>query len=109
MNNFPLTYNAWHLVHLSYNSDSAVNDPSFWVNAISESVSERKTPSGTYLGDSSTNLNIGNSEGTTRTWDGLLDEFRMYDGILPTGWINTEYNNQVNPSTFYSVGLQEIP
>jgi len=102
MVNFPLTFNAWHLVHFSYNSDSVSNDPTFWINAVSEAFTES-----TYLGDSSSNLNIGNNEGASRTWDGGIDEFRMYNGILSADWVSTEYNNQNNPGSFYSIGVEE--
>jgi len=37
-----------------------------------------------------------------------MDEFRMYDGTLSTAWLSTEYNNQNNPATFYTVGTQEM-
>jgi subtilisin family serine protease len=108
MSSFPITYNNWHLVHQTYNSNSAANDAAFWVNGNSEPVTEPNTPSGTYLGDASNNLNIGNTDNTARTWDGKIDEFRIYDGTLSAGWISTEYNNQNNPSSFYTVGVEEI-
>lgn len=39
--------------------------------------------------------------------DATLDEFR-YQNIAPTaGWIETEFNNQNSPSTFYSLGTEE--
>ncbi|MGH9910429.1 MAG: DUF2341 domain-containing protein, partial [Nitrososphaerales archaeon] len=92
MNSFPITYNNWHLLHQTYNSNSAANDAAFWVNAVSQAVTEPNTPSGTYMGDASNNLNIGNTDNTARTWDGKIDEFRIYDGTLSAGWISTEYN-----------------
>ena len=107
MNSFPITYNNWHLVHQTYNSNSAANDAAFWVNAVSQAVTETNTPSGTYLGDSINNLSIGNAYDTSRTWDGKIDEFRIYDGTLSAGWVTTEYNNQNNPAIFYSVGPEE--
>jgi len=108
MVNYPITFGNWHLVHQTYNSDSAANDAAFWVNGNSEPVTERHTPSGTYLGDSNNDLVIGNTANTARTWDGKIDEFRIYDGILSSGWITTEYNNQNDPASFYTVGTQEI-
>jgi len=53
-------------------------------------------------------LSIGNSPTTTRTWDGKIDEFRIYNGMLSAGWISTEYNNQNDPASFYTVGTQEM-
>ena len=108
MNGLPITFNNWHLVHQTYNSDSVANDAAFWVDGNSQPSIEISTPSGTYLGNSNKNLNIGNAGSTTRTWDGKIDEFRIYDGILSSGWIATEYNNQNNPNAFYTVGIQEI-
>jgi hypothetical protein len=108
MVNYPITFGNWHLVHLEYNADSAANDAAFWVNGNSEPVTERRTPSGTYLGDSVNSLSIGNTHTTSRTWDGKIDEFRIYDGVLSAGWISTEYNNQNDPASFYTVGTQEM-
>jgi len=46
--------------------------------------------------------------GTGIPFDGILDEVRISTGVLASNWINTEYNNQYNPSTFYSVNSLEI-
>jgi hypothetical protein len=39
--------------------------------------------------------------------DGLLDEVRVSSVALTADWILTEYNNQSDPSTFYSLGDEE--
>jgi hypothetical protein len=39
-------------------------------------------------------------------FDGLMDEFRLTDICRSEGWINTEYNNQNDPSSFYSIGKE---
>ncbi|MBE3120784.1 MAG: DUF2341 domain-containing protein, partial [Thermoplasmata archaeon] len=39
--------------------------------------------------------------------DGLLDEVRVSKIARSGGWITAEYNNQVNPSLFYTVGNEE--
>jgi uncharacterized repeat protein (TIGR01451 family) len=38
--------------------------------------------------------------------NGLIDEFRISGIARSAGWIQTEYTNQVSPSTFYSVGAE---
>jgi len=44
------------------------------------------------------------------TFNGSIDEIRISKGIARTGdWIQTCYNNQKNPSTFYSIGDEEGP
>ncbi|MHA2282402.1 MAG: DUF2341 domain-containing protein [Promethearchaeota archaeon] len=39
-------------------------------------------------------------------FDGLLDEFRLTDICRSEGWINTEYNNQYDPTSFYSISKE---
>ncbi|MHC4544674.1 MAG: DUF2341 domain-containing protein, partial [Planctomycetota bacterium] len=39
--------------------------------------------------------------------DGLLDELRISNILRSADWIQTEYNNQSNPSTFYNEGSEE--
>ncbi len=39
--------------------------------------------------------------------DGVLDEIRISDIVRSPEWIATEYNNQINPSGFSSVGPEE--
>jgi hypothetical protein len=41
-------------------------------------------------------------------YKGKLDEFRISKVARSAGWISTEYNNQNSPSTFLSVGLQQV-
>jgi hypothetical protein len=40
-------------------------------------------------------------------WKGLIDEVHVSKTTRPVDWIATEYNNQNNTSTFYSVGTEE--
>ncbi|MFX0076507.1 MAG: LamG-like jellyroll fold domain-containing protein, partial [Candidatus Hermodarchaeota archaeon] len=41
---------------------------------------------------------------TDNGFDGLLDEFRLTNKHRTEGWINTEYSNQIDPNSFYSIG-----
>lgn len=43
-----------------------------------------------------------------RSYAGLLDEFRVYRGITNDVRINTEFENQNSPDTFYTIGAIEI-
>ncbi len=42
-----------------------------------------------------------------RFFNGILDEVRISNVARDACWIQTEYNNQDSPSTFYTVGSQE--
>ncbi|MFX0185834.1 MAG: DUF2341 domain-containing protein, partial [Candidatus Hodarchaeota archaeon] len=39
--------------------------------------------------------------------DGMIDEVRLSKTIRSSAWIQTEYNNQKDPSTFYSISTKE--
>ena len=38
-----------------------------------------------------------------RPWDGKLDEFRVIDGVESASFYNTHYNNQSDPTSFWTV------
>jgi hypothetical protein len=64
---------------------------------------------GTSVYDSNVVFTIGNTDLTNpRYFDGILDEVRLTTIVRSEAWIDTEYNNQMNPDTFLSVG-SEIP
>jgi hypothetical protein len=43
---------------------------------------------------------------STYELDGLLDEIRISNRIYSAGWISTEYRNQNNPTSYYSIGKE---
>jgi hypothetical protein len=43
-----------------------------------------------------------------RCFDGYIDELRIADTSFTADWIQTEYNNQKSPKTFYSINTKEI-
>ncbi|MGD8765276.1 MAG: DUF2341 domain-containing protein, partial [Desulfobacteraceae bacterium] len=47
---------------------------------------------------------IGLRDGGNRPWMGNLDEVRISSGLRTSEWIETEYNNQSSPSTFFGLG-----
>ena len=51
---------------------------------------------------------IGSREGNNdREWDGTLDEARISNTPRSPDWLQTSYNNQSSPSTFYAKGSEE--
>ena len=54
-----------------------------------------------------TNLRFGKADGTTRKFDGLIDEVRISNVARSVEWIGAEFNNQNSPLTFYSIGSGE--
>ena len=53
-----------------------------------------------------TNFRIGRPGANTRYFDGSIDEVRISKVVRSDDWITTEYNNQSDPSSFYTVSTQ---
>jgi len=46
--------------------------------------------------------------GSGQNLNGKMDEVRISSGALSADWIKTEYDNQDDPSSFYSMGEEEV-
>jgi Concanavalin A-like lectin/glucanases superfamily/Domain of unknown function (DUF2341)/Archaeal Type IV pilin, N-terminal len=101
-----ITLDAWNYVAVTYNQASRFNDPTIYINSVSQGITEVQTPAGAVQSDASNSLRLGNY-GTSRTFDGIIDEIRASNTIRNPEWIETEYNNQNNPAAFSSLGTEE--
>lgn len=72
-----------------------------------------QTASGATFGSSTYSAGVGTLADTiadypfpsnTSFFNGIIDEIRISNSVRNSDWINTEYNNQNSPSTFYAVG-----
>jgi hypothetical protein len=52
-------------------------------------------------------LNIGRNTHDGRSFNGIIDEVRISNLVRSIEWIQTEYNNQDDPGTFYSIANEE--
>jgi len=59
----------------------------------------------TAITNTTSQLNVFRTMGQSKAFVGQLDEVRILKTALTPGWIATEYANQNNPSTFYTLGL----
>ncbi len=75
---------TWHSIAVTYDGSSAANNPVVYINGASVTVTRTITPVGTF-GTTPTAYFIGNNAttGGTRNWDGLLQDFAMWDAVLP--------------------------
>lgn len=78
--------NTWVHLLVTYDSGSASNTPTVYVNGTSVSVTKVGTTSGTAQGASGDYI-IGNNAGTggARGWDGRMAEFAVWNRILSAG------------------------
>jgi hypothetical protein len=72
-----LTTGAWHKVDAVYNSDKSGD---IYINGVLATYSTDTTGVDAVNDDSAVDLIIGNNSGATRTFDGEIDDARIYDG-----------------------------
>ncbi len=96
-----LPLNEWSHVAVTFNRDSATNEPAFYINgnttAHSVYVSSGSSAScGTFFSgdDIGDDLLIGQRSDANRTFDGIIDEARVYDRELSAAEIADMYNAQ---------------
>jgi hypothetical protein len=95
-----LQIGTWMHVAVTYNSDSAANDPTFYINGMQRSASATSNAAGAPLNDSGGNGMLGDRTTGQRAYDGLLDEVRLSTATRSGGWITTSYENQRDPASF---------
>lgn len=96
-----VTTSNWH----SYTGTFSGTTSKLYVDGVLQG-----TNSSASLGTAGTNgVAIGNdAPGNTQgLFDGLIDEVRISNIARSASWIETEYNNQNSPGTFYSLGSEE--
>ncbi|MHA2143485.1 MAG: LamG-like jellyroll fold domain-containing protein, partial [Candidatus Thorarchaeota archaeon] len=94
-------------VYLAWSWSAATASMSLYVNGTLDKTVARD---GDTVLDSIVPFVIGNWQTGTannRFLNGKVDELRLTRMALSDGWIETEFNNQLNPSTFYSVGSEQ--
>jgi hypothetical protein len=93
----PITLNEWHYVVGTFDGTTA----RMYVDGGAPSGKTASSPSwpsqGMFLADRSDHF---------RKYKGFLDEVRVSNVARSASWITTEYNNQYDPSSFYSMGVE---
>lgn len=88
--------NIWTHLIITYNNSDVTNNPIIYVNGSSVTVGEDTTPVGTRTTDVGTDLIIGNTSTDVRTFDGTIDEMRLYKGrIMGATEVTANYNSGV--------------
>ena len=103
-NNDPIGDNDWHLVGITADRDGDMN---LWADGISVASEDISSHSGENWNRQGDTYKIGTDRSESSPMDGIADEVRAYNGLLSEGWISTEYNNQYDPASFYSISGEE--
>lgn len=86
-----IVLNVWQHIALTYDDGSAANNPIWYLDGESVSVTEDTTPSGSNISDSGEVTMIGNRPAGDRDFNGLLSELRLYTRILSAAEILSIY------------------
>ncbi len=83
-----------------------------YIDGIQDVTTTQGTAFGTgnlrfgFIGVGSEAPGFDGAQGPSNNFNGDIDEFRISNVARPGNWIETEYNNQNNPSTFITVGAE---
>ncbi|MDH7506289.1 MAG: LamG domain-containing protein, partial [Candidatus Thermoplasmatota archaeon] len=91
--------NVWYLLTVTYDG----NTIRYYTNNV-EDKNQDKTGS---LSATNWVWHIGDNGNSGYFWAGVVDEARIANSVFSGGWIGTHYVNVIDPSSFYSVGVEE--
>jgi len=78
---------VWSHIAVVYDSANAANAPVFYVNGQIQQTTVRTTAVGTQDANTGTGY-IGNAASLDRSWDGAIDELRIYNRMLSEGEVS---------------------
>lgn len=95
----------WLLYHVAFDRDG---NATMYRNGSSIGTTSISATDGDDIDDDASNFALligGIYDGAGST--GILDETRFAIGLKDSGWIETEYDNQNTPASFYTVGAEQ--
>lgn len=105
-NDYVATYGEWTHVVVIYDNGNVANIPTFYINGAvyTGGLGVITTPEGTRVSDTTSTLFFGNdAPAADRTFDGAMDEVRIYNETLTPAQILTLYqlgrNILMNPAS----------
>lgn len=92
---------TWYYVAMTFSTGNGLIG---YVNASSDASGA----GGFTLQNNAVQVSIGTYAGSAASfaWDGVIDEARVASTDRSANWITTEYNNQVAPGTFETLGTE---
>lgn len=94
-----ITLGTWIHVGLVYTNNTTNDIPIMYLNGSQVSVTVGTKIFGTISSDAAENLNIG-SEAGAFTFNGQIDEFKLYQGVLSASDMTAIFNEDPHPQGF---------
>ena len=88
-----ITIGAWNHIAIVYDNDAVGNNPTVYVNGTSVNLTESSTPVGTRVTDVGNDSIIGNRSDDAKTFDGEMEDIRVYDISLIESDIEDIYDS----------------
>ena len=95
-----------HFLVVSYDQSLGANNANIYVDDVLVATGT-KTAQAPSAANSAEALHLGSIGDENWELDGKEDEMRFSDVVRSVNWMTTVYNNQNDPSTFWSVGAEE--
>lgn len=91
---------SWYQLASTWNASTS--QANIFVNGVSKTSG---TVAGNYIYDGSPYSSMigGSPDGSSYLFNGLIDEVRISNVSRSSNWLSDEYNNILNPSSFYTV------
>ena len=86
-----ISTNVWQHVAVSYDASNTTNVPTFYINGIKQTLSTVQSPVGS-LSTTAVTWVIGNRTNQANTFDGYIDDFKVYDYVRTPAQIAYDYN-----------------
>lgn len=104
--NFDLDNGLWHHIAITMPEGGGTDD---LIGYLDAGLSNKKSGSSTAVdtqGGAGEHFRVGDlTIGNTKLLDGTVDELRVSSIQRSADWIAAEYNNQSDPSTFYTIAV----
>lgn len=92
----------WHQITVTKSSTAGIV---LKIDGVTKASNAAAT--GNFNTSSGQNSYIGLAVDATHPFDGTIDEVRLSNVVRSSGWIVTAFNNEDDPSTFFSVGAED--
>lgn len=89
-----ITLDMWQHVAVTYNGNSS--EVKIFINGIDQTLAQTKAPSGIIADNNNNDLIIGNTTSQTFTFDGIIDEIRMWNIVRTKKQIQENINLYLN-------------
>ncbi len=85
------TFGTWHHLAVVYDFGSTSNTPTIYIDGVSQTVTNTQAAVGSITLSSAT-LRIGNTSGDDRTFDGSIDEMKVFNYARTQGQVAYDFN-----------------